>query len=218
MRPSSKVPSSTPTVKSTQRVPGMASGQRCEYLVAGLVERRQRDGRTAAIGDAQQPRRLRRRHDDRSVGRPRRAARIAADVRHVDHRPAADRDLGQLALGEERQPSPVRREERLPGAVRAGDAAQRRIAQLAQVEPPGARPRPRRWRAVTRPERGRMEPRTPARTPAAPGARGSIGRPARRRAPSAAAGTPRRAQPARARRRQPLEPAATGRRDRAHGV
>jgi adenine-specific DNA methylase len=114
----------------------MASGQRCEYSSRDLSSVVNAHGRTAAIGDAQQTRRLRRRHDDRSVGRPRRAARIAADVRDVDHRPAADRDLGQLALAEERQPPSVRREERLPGAVRASETAQRRIAQLAQVEPP----------------------------------------------------------------------------------
>ena len=136
MRPSSKVASSRPTVKRTHGVPGSASGQRCEYSPRDLSSVVSGTGTPAAIRNAQQPRRLRRRDDDRAVRRPRRAARIAADVRQLEHRPAADRHLGQLAVGEERDPLPVRREERLPRAFGASQAAQRGIAQLAQVESP----------------------------------------------------------------------------------
>ncbi len=161
MRPSSNVPSSSADREEDPARARNRIGPPMRVLVAGLVERRERDGGAAAIRDAHQPRRLGRRDDDRAVGRPRRAARIAADVRQLDHGPAADRHLGELALPEERQPSPVRREERLPGAVGARQPAQRRIAQLAQIESP--RPAIGRLDGQQRPVggegKGRREPR-----------------------------------------------------------
>ena len=217
MRPSSNVPSSVPTVKRTQRVPGTASGHRCEVLVAGLVERRERDGGAAAVRDAHQPRRLGRRDDDRAVGRPRRAARIAADVRQLDDGPAADRHLGELALPEERQPSPVRREERLPGAVGARQPAQRRIAQLAQIESP--RPAIGRLDGQQRPVGGkckwRREPRRERQRrrelEAQPGGRPGCARLRPQQEPRGQRGQHERGDD------QPLEQPAPGRRHGPHG-
>ena len=135
-------------------------GPAMRVFVARLVERRQRNGRAAAIRDAQQPGGLARRDDHRAVGGPRRAARVAADVRHFEHGPAADRHLGELAVREERHPLPVGREERLPGAVgaRPGGAARDREARAGTVA--ASRLRSPRRPAATRRVRARTAPRT----------------------------------------------------------
>ncbi len=110
--------------------------------VRGAVGLREGDGRSAGGRDPQQPGADRRRVDDGVVLGPRPAERIAR-LDEAHRRAALDLGLLQVALREERHPLVVRREERLPGAVRARDGARLDRVEVAQVEEGVLGPLPR---------------------------------------------------------------------------
>ena len=160
MRPSSKV---RVLEADREEDPGRARqriGPAMRVLVAGLVERRERE-------------RAGRRDPGRAAA-PRSgvaATTIEPSGAHVaprglpptsasfEHGPAADRHLGELAVREERHPLPVGREERLPGAVGASQrgAAPDRAARADRVA--ASRLRSPRRPAATRRVRARTAPR-----------------------------------------------------------
>ena len=134
MRASSYAASSNPIVKSTHFPPGSRSGQRCEdspralsSVVSGvglppLPETRESPAvsgpaKTMVPSGAHTP-----------------TARIAASVRHQQHRTAADRHFRELAVREEADPRPVGGEKRLACAFGSCQGAHRRIGQIADVE------------------------------------------------------------------------------------
>ena len=90
-----------------------------------------------------------RREDDRVVVGPG-AAAARRGVAQRDRRAAGDRDLLQLAAGEERDPLAVRREERAGGALGAGERRRLQLVELADEEPRARPPAARQTRASSR--------------------------------------------------------------------
>ena len=189
----SKSPTWRPAVKSTALPPGSACGQRCVTSPAAGSGVVRTSGVPPADGHARQAHAgASRREEDRPVLAPG-PAPVVRRIAERDGGAARDRDLLELAVGEEAEPLPVGREERVAGAF-----GPRQRGSLQLLEPPHVELR--RWPPAFCAAKASSLP-SGERIAAGPEARGQATRPRPARRSGARA--------SRARGRPPGRPAAT---------